>query len=132
MKNSTLLRFHRVLHERNYEGEQGGYINILTLVQITFFVTRLHFNWQKSIILISSLSSFLNTVYKPLEFAIFVDLFLKTIAPYFRIVSVWITQGRLEDWRNEFVFAANPKFCGKRVKRKYNEEETTLVQITDI
>ena len=78
--------------------------------------------------MICSLSAFLNTEYKPQEFAIFVDLFLKTIAPYFRIVSVWITQGRLEDWRNEFVFAANPKFSGKRVKRKYEEEETILVR----
>jgi hypothetical protein len=88
---------------------------------------RLNHNWQKSIVLIAGLNSLLDTVYKPQEFSIFVDLYLKTIAPYFRMVSIWITHGRLEDWRNEFVFAANPKFGGKSVKRKLNEEDSLLV-----
>ena len=88
---------------------------------------RLSYNWQKSFVLISSLNTSLSTVYKPEEFSIFVDLFLKTIAPYFRIVSVWVTHGRLEDWRNEFVFASNPKFSGKRVKRKLNEDDALMV-----
>jgi len=87
----------------------------------------LTYNWQKSFVLISSLNASLNTAYKPEEFSIFVDLFLKTIAPYFRIISTWVSHGRLEDWRNEFVFAANPKFGGKRVKRKLNEDDTLMM-----
>ena len=84
-------------------------------------------NWRKSIILIAGLSATLSSTYRHQELSIFLDLFLKTIAPYFRIISVWITQGRLEDWRNEFVFAGNPKFTGKRFKRRLNEDQTVKV-----
>jgi hypothetical protein len=79
--------------------------------------------------LIAGLASTLSTVYKPQEFAVFVDLYLKAVSPYFRIISVWMTQGRLEDWRNEFVVAANPKFSGKKFKRKLDEDQASHVSL---
>lgn len=62
-------------------------------------------NWELSVILIASLNNILPCTYQHKLFAIYVDLLLKTLAPYFRIMGVWLTQGRLEDYRGEFVYA---------------------------
>ena len=67
-------------------------------------------NWEAAIILLSSLNEAIGSEFKDDMYAIYVDLFLKTIAPYFRIMGLWVSQGRLEDWRDEFIFAVNPEF----------------------
>ena len=61
-------------------------------------------NWEKSVILLASLSQALSTCQESRLYNIFVDLMLKTLAPYFRIIGVWLTQGRFEDYRSEFVY----------------------------
>jgi hypothetical protein len=71
-------------------------------------------NWEKSVILIASLNQALSTCYDPRTFTIFVDLLLKTLAPYFRIIGVWLTQGRFEDYRSEFVYGVNEAIVASR------------------
>ena len=80
-------------------------------------------NWQASIHLIASLNAAISSEFKADMYAIFVDLFLKTIAPYFRIMGLWVSQGRLEDWREEFVFTVNPEFhtSQMRLQMRYDE-----------
>ena len=56
-------------------------------------------NWEKSILLLANLDQAVNTCHDEKLFSILVDLFLKTMAPYFRMIGVWLTQGRLEDYR---------------------------------
>lgn len=34
-------------------------------------------------------------------------LFLKSFRPYFGIISTWLTEGQLEDWRQEFIITRN-------------------------
>ena len=41
-------------------------------------------NWEKAIILLSALDQAVNTCHEPRLFSLFVDLHLKTMAPYFR------------------------------------------------
>ena len=49
-------------------------------------------NWEKAIILISALDQAVNTCHEPRLFSLFVDLHLKSMAPYFRMIGVWLTQ----------------------------------------
>ena len=80
-------------------------------------------NWQAAIRLLASLNEAISSEYKADMYAIYVDLFLKTIAPYFRIMGLWVSQGRLEDWRDEFVFTVNPDFhtSQMRLQMRYDE-----------
>ena len=55
-------------------------------------------NWQASVILLASLNAAIGAEFKDDMYAIFVDLFLKSLAPYFRIMDLWVSQGTLEDW----------------------------------
>ena len=43
-------------------------------------------NWEKAIILLSALDQAVNTCHEPRLFSLFVDLLLKSMAPYFRLV----------------------------------------------
>ncbi len=71
-------------------------------------------NWEKAVILLAGLNHALTMTLQPKLFAILADLLLKTLSPYFRIMGTWITQGRLEDFRDEFVFSANVCSLTKR------------------
>ncbi|CAB4069561.1 TUBGCP5 [Lepeophtheirus salmonis] len=70
-------------------------------------------NWFKSIKLISVLNDSICHVFKQNEYEIGVEGLLRTLRPYLRIADSWISQGRLEDWRNEFIYTANPNLKGK-------------------
>ena len=65
-------------------------------------------NWRKAVRLISGV--FLSTHISHEAFAheLILDLFLKSCAPYLRIIGLWLTEGRLEDFRDEFVFRQRP------------------------
>ena len=73
-------------------------------------------NWQASIILLANLNDAVGAETRLDMYAIFVDLFLRSLAPYFRIMGLWVTQGRLEDWRDEFIYAVNPEFHTSQMK----------------
>ena len=62
------------------------------------------YNWEKAIILLAFLSQAIETCHEARLFNIFVDLMLKSMVPYFRIIGVWLTQGRFEDYRSEFLY----------------------------
>ena len=67
-------------------------------------------NWKVAIVLLASLNTAIGSENKENMHSIFVDLFLKSLAPYFRIIGLWVSQGRLEDWRDEFVFAVDSEY----------------------
>nr|XP_040573888.1 gamma-tubulin complex component 5-like [Lepeophtheirus salmonis] len=89
-------------------------------IKLIKFVAQVHIrgicdgeNWFKSIKLISVLNDSICHVFKQNEYEIGVEGLLRTLRPYLRIADSWISQGRLEDWRNEFIYTANPNLKGK-------------------
>ena len=89
-------------------------------------------NWQASVMLLAGLNAAINSESKADMYALFVDLFLKTIAPYFRIMGLWVSQGRLEDWRNEFVFAVNSEFHTSQMRLQARSAEVPNSDEEDI
>ena len=61
-------------------------------------------NWYRSIKLLSVLYNALLRNIVPGFMPFLLDTFLRSIEPYFNIIQVWLTEGRLEDWREEFIF----------------------------
>ena len=73
-------------------------------------------NWEKSILLLANLDLAVNSACHDAKlFTILVDLFLKSMAPYFRIIGVWLTQGRLEDFRSEFVYGVHENVAACKI-----------------
>lgn len=89
-------------------------------------------NWQASMTLLASLNAAIGSEFKDDMYAIFVDLFLKSLAPYFRIMGLWVSQGRLEDWRDEFVFAVNPEFHTNQMRLQSGNVYSTSSDDQDI
>ena len=81
-------------------------------------------NWQAALRLLSCLNAAISSEFKADMYALFVDLFLKTLGPYFRIMGLWVSQGRLEDWRDEFVFAVNPEYHTSQMRLHVRNEQT--------
>ena len=46
-------------------------------------------NWKASVVVLASLSRAVDTEVDEGMYAIYVDLFLKSLAPYFNIASMW-------------------------------------------
>lgn len=67
--------------------------------------SRRHRNWQKALVLLSGLHGGLMAINDSSLFDYFLNIFLKTCFPYLRITGVWLSEGRLEDFRDEFPFA---------------------------
>ena len=61
-------------------------------------------NWERSIRLLSVLYSSLATNHLPSLLPFLVDTFLRSLEPYLNIINTWLVEGRLEDWRHEFIF----------------------------
>ena len=61
-------------------------------------------NWRKAVRLISGLFLSMHISHDTFAHDLILDLFLKSCAPYLRIIGLWLTEGRLEDFRDEFVF----------------------------
>ena len=61
-------------------------------------------NWESSVRLLSVLYNAVTTCSSPVLLPVFLDLLLRSLRPYFIIIQTWLTEGRLEDWRNEFIF----------------------------
>ena len=47
------------------------------------------YNWQASVVVLASLNRAVDTEVSADMYAIYVDLFLKSLAPYFNIASLW-------------------------------------------
>ena len=80
-------------------------------------------NWRAAIHLLACLNAAISSEFKEDMYALYVDLFLKTVAPYFRIMGLWVSQGRLEDWRDEFVFTINPEFHTSQMRLHMRNDE---------
>lgn len=61
-------------------------------------------NWYRSVKLLSVLYNSLFQVVLPDFLPLLMELFLKSVQPYFNIIQTWLTEGRLEDWQGEFIF----------------------------
>lgn len=61
-------------------------------------------NWYKSVKLLSVLYNALFQIVLPDFLPFLMELFLKSVQPYFNIIQTWLTEGRLEDWQGEFIF----------------------------
>ena len=61
-------------------------------------------NWYISIKVLSVLYNALLSNILPGLMPFLLDIFLRSIEPYFNIIHIWLTEGRLEDWCDEFIF----------------------------
>jgi len=61
-------------------------------------------NWYKAIKVLSVLYNSLLSNILPDLMPFLLDTFLRSLEPYFNIIQVWLTEGRLEDWCEEFIF----------------------------
>ena len=61
-------------------------------------------NWMRAIRLLSVLYNTLVSISSKELLPTYLELFLRTIRPYFIIIHTWLAEGRLEDWQGEFVF----------------------------
>ena len=61
-------------------------------------------NWLKSVKLLSVLYNGISSNHLPRLHPYIVDTFLRTFRPYLSIIHVWLEDGRLEDWCQEFIF----------------------------
>lgn len=66
-------------------------------------------NWLKSVKLLSVLYNGISSNHLPRLHPYIVDTFLRTFRPYLSIIHVWLEEGRLEDWRQEFIFHKESK-----------------------
>ena len=66
-------------------------------------------NWVVSIRLLSVLYNSLATNHLTGLQPFIVDTFLRSFRPYLDITQVWLEEGRLEDWRQEFIFYRDDK-----------------------
>lgn len=82
-------------------------------------------NWEKAFHLLVSLGQALNTCLDSRLHSILADLILKSMSPYFRIIGVWLTQGRFEDYRSEFVYGIKESLisCQTSILDDDSEEE---------
>ncbi|KAL7306403.1 hypothetical protein TKK_0001821 [Trichogramma kaykai] len=62
-------------------------------------------NWQSASKLLSKLFHKIQNCSKPDAINLCVSLYLSCLSVYLNIVDVWLSQGRLEDWRDEFLIA---------------------------
>ena len=61
-------------------------------------------NWESSIRLLSVLHNGLSTNHITALQPYLLDTFLRSLQPYLNIINIWLVEGRLEDWSNEFIF----------------------------
>jgi len=61
-------------------------------------------NWFISIKVLSVLYNALLSNTLPGLMPFLLDIFLRSLEPYLNIIHVWLTEGRLEDWCDEFIF----------------------------
>ena len=61
-------------------------------------------NWMRAIRLLSVLYNALVSTSSKELLPTYLELFLRTIRPYFVIIHTWLAEGRLEDWQEEFIF----------------------------
>ena len=61
-------------------------------------------NWYKSVRLLSVLYNCLTSSSSAEVVARVLDLFLRAVRPYLAITHAWLAEGRLEDFRGEFIF----------------------------
>jgi len=61
-------------------------------------------NWMRAIRLLSVLYNTLVSTSSKELLPTYLELFLRTIKPYFVIIHTWLAEGRLEDWQEEFIF----------------------------
>jgi gamma-tubulin complex component 5 len=61
-------------------------------------------NWRRAVKLLSGIFLCMHVTHNDTTHELILDLFLKSLVPYLRIIGLWLTEGRLEDYRDEFVF----------------------------
>ena len=61
-------------------------------------------NWMRAIRLLSVLYNTLISTSRKEHLSTILEIFLRSIKPYFTIIHTWLSEGRLEDWREEFIF----------------------------
>ena len=66
-------------------------------------------NWLKCVKLLSVLYNGITSNHLPELHPYIVDTFLRSIRPYLNIIHVWLQEGRLEDWSQEFIFFKEAK-----------------------
>ena len=64
-------------------------------------------NWQCASNLLSKLYFRLQNSRNCEEANICINLYLSSLSVYFNIIDTWLTEGRLEDWRDEFIIFRN-------------------------
>ncbi len=68
--------------------------------------TNIRPEWESFVMNLFSLAIYfcLHVTHEATTHELILDMFLKTCVPYLRIIGLWLTEGRLEDFRKEFVF----------------------------
>ena len=61
--------------------------------------------WHKAVKVLSGVYQRLMTTHNRFMYNMILDLFMKTCVPYFRTVGLWLAEGRLEDFKDEFVLS---------------------------
>ena len=79
-------------------------------------------NWRKAVRLISGVFLSMHICHETFAHEIILDLYLKSCAPYLRIIGLWLTEGRLEDFRDEFVFKQRPSAAASGDEEDAEEE----------
>ncbi|KAG8226414.1 hypothetical protein J437_LFUL012510, partial [Ladona fulva] len=64
-------------------------------------------NWYCACRLLTMLYGLLSSPLSDVNASICFKLFIKTFKPYLDIIHIWLTEGRLEDWRKEFIITKN-------------------------
>ena len=59
---------------------------------------------MRAIRLLSVLYNTLISTSRKEHLSTILEIFLRSIKPYFTIIHTWLSEGRLEDWREEFIF----------------------------
>ncbi|XP_046383710.1 gamma-tubulin complex component 5 isoform X2 [Ischnura elegans] len=87
-------------------------------------------NWLNSCRLLTVLYGALLSSFSDVSASLYFHLFMKAFHPYLEIIHTWLTEGQLEDWREEFIICRNELMCNENenlwkegfILRPYEEE----------
>lgn len=60
-------------------------------------------NWNCALQLLSRLYYEIENSHTPEKANICTNLYLSSLSAYINIIDTWLSEGRLEDWRDEFI-----------------------------
>ncbi|KAL0104636.1 hypothetical protein PUN28_017403 [Cardiocondyla obscurior] len=109
-------------------GELRKYLNTIKMLydvhQKVTIDWKVNTNWKCASRLLSSLYYEMQNSHNRERANICINLYLRSLTVYLNIIDTWLSEGRLEDWRNEFIIM--------RVKEDENEEtEKFTIRLSD-